>query len=250
MIRVIVVDDEPSARENIIIRLAHEQNIDVCAQADNGHDALLLASKLQPDVIFLDIKMPGMNGLQAAEQLKEHVNSMLIFVTAFDEHAVEAFRTNALDYLLKPINDQHFSDTIKRIHANFKLRNSVRLPIQTTTSDKYLKRLGIKDGQTISMINVNDIETIETAGDYLCIRSMQNTFVHRQTLKSLMAVINPEIFIRIHRFHVVNITFVKQLLASENGYFLILLDKRQLSISRRYQKEVKSKVSNFLNILE
>jgi len=244
MINTLIVDDEPLARENILLRLTSDETFDICGQADNGHDALLLASALAPDVIFLDIQMPGMDGLEAAEEIRKSSNAVIIFVTAYNEHALEAFRVNALDYLVKPIDDDQFQETLGRIKKRVALKRAVDHIVDPKPTQKaFLRRLGIKDGKTISMVDVSAIECIESAGDYLCVQVGDISHIQRQTLKSLLDLLNPEMFLRIHRSHAINLNFLTSLYENENGLQAELKNGRHLSVSRRFQKQVKDHIT-------
>lgn len=245
MIKALIVDDEVLARENIILRLHNDSDFEVCGQADNGHDTLLLASKLQPDVIFLDIQMPGMDGMAAADELKVRSNAVVVFVTAYDEHALDAFRVNALDYLVKPVNDTQFGETLKRIKKRITIKRAIaQAPITHETENSYLKRLGIKDGKTISMVDVTSIEFIESAGDYLCIYAGGQTHIQRQTLKAQLDLLDPTRFLRIHRSHAINLKYLKSLEEDENGLQAVLQSGKTLGVSRRFQKQVRQQVAN------
>jgi len=244
LIRALIIDDEPLARENIAMRLEKDRDFEICGQADNGHDALVLALKTNPDVIFLDIDMPGLSGIEAAKKLYGNKKTMIIFVTAYDQHAIEAFQIRALDYLLKPINDDLFLDTLDRI------KNSKKQPVDVKSHSNYihpiqgyLKRLSIKENKKISMIDVSTIETIELAGDYLCITSKQENFIHRQALKSLLKLLDPNIFARIHRSHAINLDFLDTIVEEVSGHYALMLNGQRLSISRRYLKNFKNKIN-------
>ncbi|MEX0300390.1 MAG: LytR/AlgR family response regulator transcription factor, partial [Kordiimonas sp.] len=220
-------------------------DFEVCGQADNGHDTLLLSSKLQPDVIFLDIQMPGMDGMAAAEELKARSGAVVVFVTAYDEHALEAFRVNALDYLVKPVNDEQFAETLKRIKKRVTIKRVMAHTTQTPSEENtYLKRLGIKDGKTISMVDVARIEYIESAVDYLCIFANGETHIQRQTLKAQLDLLNPEQFIRIHRSHAINLKYLQSLEEDENGLVAVMSSGHKLSVSRRFQKFVKQQITS------
>lgn len=246
MIRALIVDDEPLARENLVLRIAEQNDFEVCGQADNGHDAVLLASNLSPDVIFLDINMPSVNGLEAASDLMSQQDAVIVFVTAYSEHAIDAFRVNALDYIVKPIDDNIFINTIERIRNRVQQKNSLKkLSIPKNT---YLKRLGIKDGSSIHMLDVNDIEIIEAAGDYLCITAKDKNYVHKQTLKSLLKLLDPLNFIRIHRSSALNLMYLESIEANDGKLTANLKSKKKMQISRRYSKVVREKVADIENV--
>lgn len=244
MIRTLIIDDEPLARENIILRLDKETDFNICGQADNGQDAQLLARKMNPDVIFLDIEMPGIKGIDAAQKILEISNALIVFVTAFDQFAIKAFQINALDYLQKPINDKLFEKTLERIRQNLKHKKELKQnPTSHPQSQQYLKRLGIKDVNSISMIDVNSIKLIEVAGDYLCIMADNQNYVHRQPLTSLLQLLDPASFIRIHRSHAININFLRSFHEESGGAVVLMQNGRSLPVSRRYQKSFLKKIN-------
>ena len=245
MIRVLIIDDELLARENIVLRLADEADFEICGQADNGHDALLLVERMSPDVIFLDIDMPGLKGIDAARELSSRSDTLIIFVTAHEQYAIDAFQINALDYLQKPIRDSLFSQTLKRIRgyleSNEQLKRTL-IPVPQGTG--FLKRLGIKDANNISMIDVKLIEVIEVAGDYLCISASDKNYIHRQSLTSLIQLLDPSLFVRIHRSHAINLDFMQTLNEGPEGYVVQMKNGRNLTVSRRYQKSLRDRIKN------
>ena len=239
-VRVLIADDEPDARENLLLRLSRVSDFEVCGQADNGDDVLLLAARLQPDVIFLDIQMPGLTGIEAARQLVD-LGPKVVFVTAFSQYAVDAFRTNAVDYLMKPVVDSQFEETLTKLRQQVQQqRRATKAANQSVMPDTYLKRLSIRNRDSIVMINVGSIEHIETAGDYLCILAESTTHVHKQTLKSLLDLLNPEQFIRVHRSHLVNKDFIVKLEQQAGQWQLILTSGKVVQVSRRFHKSLKA----------
>tara|TARA_R110002096_G_scaffold436096_2_gene667471 strand:- start:51842 stop:52579 length:738 start_codon:yes stop_codon:yes gene_type:complete len=245
MIRTLVIDDELLARENIILRLADEADFEVCGQADNGHDALLLVDRMNPDVIFLDIDMPGLKGIDAARELSSRSNTLIIFVTAYEQYAIDAFQVNALDYLQKPIGDLLFLETLKRIRHQLASNEQSESALRPEPQNKgFLKRLGIKDTNSISMIDVNSIEVIEVAGDYLCISASGKTHIHRQPLTSLVQLLDPTLFVRIHRSHAINLDFMQALNEGPDGYMVLMKSGRSLAVSRRYHKPLRDRINN------
>ena len=243
MIRTVIIDDELLARENIILRLEGEADFEVCGQADNGHDALLLVDKMKPDVVFLDIDMPGLKGIEAARELTLSTNTLIIFVTAYEQYAINAFQVNALDYLQKPINDLLFAETLKRIRHQLENKKQLKQTSKPTSQSKtFLKRLGIKDANNIYMIDVNSVEFIEVAGDYLCISVSDHNYIHRQSLTSLLQLLDPSLFIRIHRSHAINLEYMQELVEGPNGYMAFMKSGRKFTVSRRYQKSLRDRI--------
>ena len=240
-IRVLIADDEPDARENLLLRLKNNKEFEICGQADNGNDVLLLAARLNPDVIFLDIQMPGLSGMDAAKELMA-LGPKVVFITAFSQYAVDAFRANAVDYLLKPIVDSQFEQTLAKIKQHLQQGRQVNKDTSyPSMPGTYLQRLSIRDRDGITMVNVSSIEHVETAGDYLCILADGSTHVHKQTLKSLLELLNPQLFIRVHRSHLVNLNFVTKFEQQGSQWQLVLTNGKLVRVSRRFQKAVKGR---------
>ena len=253
--RVLIVDDEKLAREAIAIRLQAFHEFEICDEADNGKDGVLLAESLKPDIVFLDIEMPEFNGIEAAKLISENNTCLIVFVSAYHHYALEAFRVNAIDYLLKPINDTHFSEMIEKLSLRLKEKNSIadnrqlKTVLQRFDSDeqnpspKYLQRLALKDGDETLFINVEEIESIVSVKDYLCIKTNGKTFVHRCTMKQMEQMLNPDVFIRCHRSHIVNNRFIRKQTTKDGATQLVTESKDEHPVSRRYR----ARISEFLS---
>ena len=262
-IRAIVVDDEELARRGIEIRLAAYPDIEVIAQCENGREALEAIARERPDLMFLDIQMPGLSGLDVLARMPQESAPIIIFVTAFDRYALDAFEAHALDYLLKPINDQRFNQSMARVRDLWRQRNALaqhdklmqllavlqgssaidaemlRQHLQTLAEPRYADVLPIRDDVETVRVDVATIDWIDAAGDYMCVHAGGRTYVLRETMKTLEAILDPQIFQRVHRSTIVNVQRVRRLRPHTNGeYFLTLQDGQEIKLSRSYRDRV------------
>ncbi|WP_286270339.1 LytR/AlgR family response regulator transcription factor [Thalassotalea hakodatensis] len=252
MISVLIADDEHLARKTIQYLLQNQADIGDIYFAENGNQVIELAKKHHPDIIFLDIQMPGKSGLQAAELLE--IDAVIVFATAFDQYAISAFELNAIDYLLKPFDDDRFYqalDKAKRQVANNQVSNLANINeliihLKQQADSPFKTQLVVKDPGRIRLIDVDDIEYIQGAGNYADIHLINGDhLLHRATLTMLETQLNPKEFIRIHRSSIVNRQCVRTLTATETGDYLVQLNsKSQLTLSRRN----KNKLDTLLNL--
>ena len=267
-LRTLIVDDEELARRGLEIRLQQIGNVAIVGQCRNGREALAAVTDTAPDLMFLDVQMPGMDGFEVLRKISGSSMPIVIFVTAFDEYAIRAFDANALDYLLKPINDERLAEAVERAqiaqddrqahtHRSRLLKFVCELTGQELTLDRALieadrdeprfpRRLAIQDGRQTNCIDVESIDWVDAAGDYMCIHANGETFVLRGTMKRLEELLDPRMFVRIHRSAIVNRYRVRALRAHRNGeYFLTLDCDHELKLSRKY----KSALSRFADNL-
>lgn len=263
-IRAIIVDDEPLARRGIEIRLRGHPDVEIVAQCENGREALAAIGREQPDLIFLDIQMPGLSGLDVLARLPQESIPLIVFVTAFDRYALDAFDAHALDYLLKPINDTRFNQALSRVRQALVQRDAVaqreklmkllastqgagaideqvlREQLAATRQQpEYPEVLPIRDESVTVRVNVASIDWIDAAGDYMCVHADGHTYVLRETMKSLEAILDPQVFQRVHRSTIVNVKRVRRLRPHTNGeYFLTLEDGQEIKLSRSYRDRV------------
>tara|TARA_R110002096_G_scaffold154_15_gene837 strand:+ start:4475 stop:5284 length:810 start_codon:yes stop_codon:yes gene_type:complete len=261
MLRALIVDDEELARRGLEIRLQKFPDIEICAQSRNGREALIAVQEHSPDLMFLDVQMPGMNGFDVLRSMSTSNMPAVIFVTAYDEFALRAFDANALDYLLKPINDDRLAEAIERARreCDEKLADQHRskllkfvceltgqelsleaaLEAASENGISYPKRLAIRDGTETTCVDVAAIDWIDAAGDYMCVHSNGETHVLRGTMKKLEDLLNPEIFVRVHRSAIVNRHRVTSMRPHRNGeYFLNLGGSTELKLSRKYKSNI------------
>lgn len=261
MLKVLIVDDEELARRGLEIRLSNFDDIDICAQSCNGREALAAVREHAPDVMFLDVQMPGMDGFEVLRQLSTSNMPAVIFVTAFNEFALKAFEANALDYLLKPINDERLAEAVARArcdndekHADEHRQKLLKFVCELTgkelsldaalraasgESERYPKRLAIRDGAETACVEVDEIDWVDAAGDYMCVHAAGKTHVLRGTMKRLEALLNPDIFVRVHRSAIVNRHRVRSMRPHRNGEYFLSLDQNvELKLSRKYKGNI------------
>lgn len=245
--RTIVVDDEPLASQYLVNKLKKFTQIDVITTCKNGREALQAIDNQCPDIIFMDIEMPGLNGLEVASKIQTKNTPIIVFTTAFEQYALNAFDVNASDYLLKPINEERLKLAINKscinhfaINHSDPIKKSQKEPTLTnfnySENKKHFKKVVIKDRDKIHLINQSDIEWVDAAGDYVCVHANGDTHVKRSTLKEIEDELNPDLFKRIHRSTIVNLNYINKAIPLNKGeYFLQIGEHQQLKVSRNYK---------------
>lgn len=245
MIKVLIADDEPLARKNIKQLLANQSDIGTIFEAGDGAQALQIALDEEPELIFLDILMPKLTGIQLMQQLPS--NSIVIFATAYDQYAITAFELNAIDYLLKPFDDQRFYQSLQRARdklgdqgPDYKQVGQLLQHMLTEKERKYKSRLVIKDPGRIRLLDVQQINYIAGAGNYAEVHLFDDKpLLHRETLTTLEKQLDPEVFIRIHRSTIVRRESIVELRPNEKGdYSVILRSGEHLTLSRRNKQKL------------
>lgn len=284
--RTIIVDDEPLARKGLAIRLQSFNDIQIIEQCCNGREALEAIRAYQVDLMFLDIQMPGLNGFQVIDEiLKQGLKMpMVVFATAFDQYAIKAFEVHALDYILKPADEERLAQTVNKVRQHFKSSidadhktKLIRLVSDVTGNDcqqilteltnnqpvslsYYSDILAIKDAGEVIRVPVNDIIWIDAAGDYMCVHTcnnshsttdstqentQENTHILRKTMKQLEEYLDPKIFIRNHRSTIVNKDYIEKFCSQASGeYLLVLKNGKALKVSRSYKEKVKRAINS------
>ncbi len=259
-IRTIIVDDEGLARDTLQLLLAKHKEIEIIATCENGKDAIDTIQKLQPDLVFLDIQMPEANGFDVIAEVGPEKMPVVIFATAYDQYALRAFQAAALDYLLKPFDDERFEQALERAILQVRQQKSSELgaklvnligaekaqsfktepgPETASPTDTFLERIMVKERGSIFFIKVADIVWIEAAGDYISIHTTEKNHLIRETMAGLLAGLNPRTFVRIHRSSIVNVEQIKELKPYFHGdYIVILKNGKELKLSRRYWEGV------------
>ena len=243
-LRILIVDDEPLARERIRSLLADEPDVEVLAECKNGQEALEVIKKQSPDLVFLDVQMPGMGGFEVLSALPQERMPMVIFVTAFDHHALKAFEVHALDYLTKPVEPERLQMTLARVReriaskAALMTQEQMKAVLSSLESSEirrqtYPKRLLVHSGTKNSFVSVNEIEWIEAADYYSCLHVGSKSYMLREPIKQLASSLNPDKFVRIHRSVIVNIEQVREIFreGKSEGY-VSLTNGQRLRMSK------------------
>jgi two-component system LytT family response regulator len=243
-IKTLIVDDEPLARDRVKRLLRDEPDIAVVGECGNGAEAVAAIRYEKPDLVFLDIQMPEKNGFEVIKALDEKSVPTFIFVTAYDQYALQAFEVHALDYLLKPFNRErlHRALTRARDHIESKTRGDLderlaSLIADLRTEKKYLERLVVKSVGRVFFLKTDEIDWIEASGNYLKLHVGREAHLIRETMNGIEAKLNPDKFLRIHRSTVVNIDRIKELHPMFSGdYDVILQNGTELTLSRNYRE--------------
>ena len=238
MIRALIADDEPLARRALARMLREHDDVQVIAECGDGDTALTAVETLKPNLLFLDIRMPGLDGLDVATELYRKFNGSVIFVTAHDAHALEAFDLNALDYLLKPFTSVRLAQALQRVRE----RTSLSPTLKTLESllegvrgreARYIARIPANRNGRIHLLGVNSIERIEAMGNYAQIYSGKANYDIRETLASLEKKLDPEQFVRIHRSMIINLDYVAEVQTwFRGGHQVVLKDGTEVRLSR------------------
>jgi two-component system LytT family response regulator len=259
-IRTILVDDEPLAIQGLQLRLQSHEDVEIIDTCTNGREAIRSIKTHKPDLVFLDIQMPGFDGFSVVQGLMEVEPPLFVFVTAYSDHALRGFEAGAVDYLMKPVETDRLADTLERVRQRLSEKRAAEevqqlkeviaehapeaaesIPdgVETPASNRYEKLINIKDRGQIFRVDVDTIERIDAAGDYMCIYTGDNTLILRETMKDLEKRLDPRRFQRIHRSTIVNLDLVKQVKPHTNGEcFLVLGSGAQVKVSRSYRDVV------------
>lgn len=238
-IKALIIDDEPLARERIRTLLAEEADFRVAGECGDGPSAVSAILKERPDVVFLDIQMPGMDGFGVLRELPRDALPLVIFVTAYDQHALKAFEVHALDYLLKPFKQTRFKETVQRARERLKSRDhglpqSLLDALQSMQKPReFVSRLSIREGERVLFLKTDAVDYIESAGNYVVVHAGKDNHVVRETLTNLEENLDPKKFLRISRSTLVNLDRVKELQPLFKGeHAVVLQNGKQLTMTR------------------
>jgi two-component system LytT family response regulator len=236
-LRVLVVDDEPPARRKLITLLAQESGIELVGEAANGLDAVTAIAARAPDVVFLDIQMPGLDGFEVLDKIEPDARPLVVFVTAYDQHAVRAFEVHAVDYLLKPFDRSRLQACLERIRGRSESwKAQVEQLLAEMKPRRYLNRVMVKSRGRVIFLKVDEIDWIETSANYVELHVGKQTFLLRETLSTLEEKLDPQQFARVHRSTIVNLDRIQELQPwSHNDSLVLLKDGTKLRMSRRYR---------------
>jgi two-component system LytT family response regulator len=232
-IRTVIVDDEELARKMLLEFLASHPEIEVVAECANGFEAVKAVGELKPDLIFLDIQMPKLDGFEVLELIG--TDRAVVFVTAYDEYALRAFEIHAVDYLLKPFAAERFETALQRVKQRLggKLPAAAALAASARPSAQFLERLVVKDGTRVYVIPVAKLDYAEAQDDYVALSTEGKKHLKQQTISSLETALDPQQFLRIHRSYIVNLEKVTKIEPySKDQYVVVLAGGQQLPVSR------------------
>ena len=258
-IRTIIVDDEKLAIQGLQLRLEKFADVEVIDTCANGREAIRAIKTEKPDLVFLDVQMPGFDGFSVVKGVMEIEPPLFVFVTAYQEHAIRAFEANAVNYLMKPVDEDKLADTLERVRTRMAEKKSAEeaeklkdvlaevapdavdnlASEEDGATGRYEKLINVKDRGQIFRVDVDTIEHIEAAGDYMCIYTGDNSLILRETMKDLERRLDPKTFQRVHRSTIVNLDQVRQVKPHTNGECFLVLDSgAEVKVSRSYRDVV------------
>jgi two-component system LytT family response regulator len=261
-LRVMIIDDEPLARDHIADRLAHEENVEIAGTADNGDDAVAEIRRLKPDLVFLDVQMPGRTGVEVVQTLLDEGMPATIFTTAFDHYALKAFELAAVDYLVKPFDDDRFAEAFRRARKAIELQEVEQMtrrllslidardePRETgpeqRAEPRYLQRIPVEMRGQMRVVPVEKIDYITASGPYAELHAGERTFTVRERMQDLEERLDPRAFMRVHRSVIVHLDRVDVLLRAPGGdYAVRLKDGTELSVSRARREALEARLKH------
>ncbi|MDX2418423.1 MAG: LytTR family DNA-binding domain-containing protein [Xanthomonadales bacterium] len=270
-LKTIVVDDESLARKLMLSYLEEFPEIEVLAECSNGREAVTAVLELEPDLMFLDIRMPGFNGFEVIKKIQPEILPMVIFCSAYERYALDAFEVHAVDYIVKPLDEQRLHLAVMRavsrynedlhsggnkgfllgaidaITSNVEERTAVNQTIRNVSlSADPERKIIIKDRDSIKLIKTDSIAWVDAAGDYMCVHADGETHIMRCTMKQLLKELDADVFKRVHRSTIVNLKCIEEVIPHTKGeYFLQIDNGERIKVSRKYRGTIKS----FLNSL-
>lgn len=274
ILKTIIVDDEPLALKLLAAKLKKVPNVEVIAQCSNGREAINAVIELAPDLLFLDIQMPGLSGLDVVKQLQNDTMPLIVFATAYEQYALEAFDAYAVDYVLKPIDDERIQRAVDRALERFAIKSDEQsenkrevigaiahieqkhdktvtwMADDSTHQDPQSvdiknRKIVIKDRDEIHLLKQQDIQWIDAAGDYVCVHALGETHVKRCTLKEMLVELDETQFKRVHRSTIVNLDFIDKVIPHTKGeFFLMMGEYDKIKVSRNYKDVVKTFLTN------
>ena len=251
-IRTLIVDDEPMARERVLSLLQQQPDIEVVGECADGAQALSAIERLEPELVFLDVQIPVMDGFGVLRALAPNRLPLVVFTTAYDEYALKAFEVHALDYLLKPFDSPRFLRTLERARDRLERQRAGDLGKRLLAMVQDLKpepthspdRLVVKSGGRIFFVRTDEIDWVDAAGNYVRLHVKGESYLFRETMSTMENRLDPSSFVRIHRSHIVNTDRIKELLPGTGDHSVVLRSGQRLPLSRGYRDKLQEKIAN------
>ncbi|MGB5290666.1 MAG: LytTR family DNA-binding domain-containing protein [Lysobacterales bacterium] len=270
-LKTIVVDDEALARKLVLSCLKDLPEVEVIKECSNGREAIDAVLALEPDLMVLDISMPGLNGFEVIKKIQPELLPMVIFCTAYERYALDAFDVHAVDYIVKPLDEQRLHLAVKRALARYmeelhlgedkasllgaideiarkvEKRSTVRQPTNDVPlSPDPERRITIRDRDSIKLIKIDSIAWVDAAGDYMCVHAEGETHIMRCTMTQLLEELDDDVFKRVHRSTIVNLNCIEEVIPHTKGeYFLQISHGERIKVSRNYRDTIKSFLTGF-----
>jgi two-component system LytT family response regulator len=249
-IRTIIVDDEPWARAKIASLLSTERDFEIVRSCSNADEAIAAIATAAPQLVFLDVQLPGIDGFGVIEAIGAEAMPLVVFATAYDEHAIRAFDAQALDYLLKPFDEPRFRRTLERVRRELQSDSSERTALRGVLDAlppgrRYLQRIVVKTSGRVVFLKVRDIDWLEGSGNYVSLHVQKDSYLLRDSLNALEKKLDPEQFIRLHRSAIVNVERIRQITPWSRGeQAAVLTDGTSLTIGRAFRARLSALLSN------
>jgi two-component system LytT family response regulator len=248
--RALIVDDEPLARERVASLLASEPDMEIAGQCRDGREAIDAILHLSPDIVFLDVQMPGADGFEVIKAVGPERMPIVVFVTAYDQHALRAFEVRALDYLLKPFDRERFQEALGRARSQIEGRESgdlgrrlLALVQDIRPGPPKTERLVVKSAGKLFFLRTDEIDWIEASGNYVRVHVGSESHLLRETMASLETKLDPNLFFRIHRSRIVNMERIKEMQPWFNGEYVVMLTTGvRLTLSRGYREKLQERL--------
>jgi two-component system LytT family response regulator len=244
-ITCVIVDDEKLARDLLREYIQQIPDLEILGEASKGKEAVEVIDKLTPDLIFLDVQMPGMNGFDVLDEINH--DPYVIFCTAYDQYALKAFEKNAVDYILKPLDQERFKLGVERAISRMKVEQNnvgeLLRNLKTENKTSYDSHIFVQKSEKLLNLPVEEIVYLEASGDYTILTTKNDQFVSSSGIGKLEEILNPEIFIRVHRSTIININSLKEIEKHFNGGMVVkMLNGKSFPVSRTYAKLIRKKV--------
>jgi len=252
MLRVLIADDEPLARRGLRGWLLGDAEVEIIGEARHGAEALAMTRAHHPDLLFLDVQMPGLDGLGVLNELGPDLPQAVVFVTAYDQYALRAFDHHAVDYLLKPVDEERFRVALARARERVRVRRpdpGLRALLEELRPDatEWLERIPARSGSKVTLVSVGEVEWFEAADNYVRLHTAGRRHVVRETMKALESRLDPRRFVRVHRSAIVALGQIRELEALPSGdYRITLRSGATVALSRTYVEEFEARVGRKL----